>query len=138
MLEVAAALIYNEMNEILICQRPEGKNCALLWEFPGGKQEAGETLRECLLRECREELNLELAIEKEITDTIYSYPEFTVHLTFYRAHILSGEPKKQEHNEIRFVQPDDLRLYDFCPADAAVLDLLIQSNREVADHEDEF
>ncbi|MCE5197133.1 MAG: 8-oxo-dGTP diphosphatase MutT [Negativicutes bacterium] len=128
MLEVAAALIYNEMNEILICQRPEGKNCALLWEFPGGKQEAGETLRECLLRECHEELAIELAIEKEITDTTYSYPAFTVHLTFYRAHILSGEPKKQEHNEIRFVRLGDLRQYDFCPADAAILALLMQES----------
>lgn len=130
MLEVAAALIYNVKGEILICQRPEGKNCALLWEFPGGKQEPGEALTDCLIRECREELNIELAIEKEITETTYPYPAFTVHLTFYQAKIISGEPEKKEHNDLRFVRVHDLPEYAFCPADAAIIGMLMQKNRE--------
>ena len=130
MLEVAAALIYNVKGEILICQRPEGKNCALLWEFPGGKQEPGETLTECLIRECREELNIELALEKEITDTTYCYPDFMVHLTFYQAHSSSGEPERQEHQDIRFIPVSDLIQYAFCPADAAILGIIIRKSRE--------
>lgn len=131
MLEVAAALIYNVKGEILICQRPEGKNCALLWEFPGGKQESGEALTDCLIRECREELNIELAIEKEITETTYQYPAFTVHLTFYQAKIISGEPEKKEHLDLRFVRVHDLPEYIFCPADAAIIGMLMQKSREV-------
>ena len=56
MILVSAAIIRNTAGEILICQRGAGGSCAFLWEFPGGKQEAGETAADCLVRECREEL----------------------------------------------------------------------------------
>ncbi len=62
MIEVTAALIWNK-NRFLICQRPSHKARGLLWEFPGGKLEEGETLQECLVRECREELGVTLSVE---------------------------------------------------------------------------
>ena len=62
MILVSAAIIRNTAGEILICQRGAGGSCAFLWEFPGGKQEAGETAADCLVRECREELGIEIDI----------------------------------------------------------------------------
>ena len=66
MVEVAAALLFFG-NEILICQRPKNKGNALLWEFPGGKLEPGETPEECLIRECREELGITISVFEQYT-----------------------------------------------------------------------
>ena len=70
MILVSAAIIRNTAGEILICQRGAGGSCAFLWEFPGGKQEAGEKAADCLVRECREELGIEilwLCLSKPVT-----------------------------------------------------------------------
>ena len=70
MIEVTAAIIRNKQGELLICQRPHHKNCSLLWEFPEGKQEPGESLEECLVRECREELSIGIFVDDKFADTI--------------------------------------------------------------------
>ena len=62
MTEVAAVILTDEQDKILICRRGAGGNCAYLWEFPGGKREAGESLAACAVRECREELNIEVEL----------------------------------------------------------------------------
>ena len=69
-LEVTAAII-RQNGKILICQRPAEKNCGLLWEFPGGKIEGGETGEQCIVRECQEELGVTLSVERELTDITY-------------------------------------------------------------------
>ena len=70
MLEVTAAII-RQNGKVLICQRPANKNCGLLWEFPGGEIEAGETGEECIVRECQEELGVILRVEREYTDIAF-------------------------------------------------------------------
>lgn len=83
MILVSAAIIRNTAGEILICQRGAGGSCAFLWEFPGGKQEAGETAADCLVRECREELGIEIDIVALLEQTSYTYPDNKIGLSFF-------------------------------------------------------
>ena len=78
MLEVAAAIIRKD-EKIIICQRPANKDLGLLWEFPGGKIEAGETGEQAVIRECREELGVTLKINSFFMDVTHEYPNRTVH-----------------------------------------------------------
>ena len=123
MIEVVAALIRDE-NRVLLCRRPEGKAQGSKWEFPGGKIEPGETGEEALWRECREELDVTLAVGLALADVVQEYPEKSIHLTLYEARIASGAPRRLEHSEIRWVSPEQLYEYDLCPADAQLIDRL--------------
>lgn len=125
MVEVAAALIRKD-NKFLICQRPAHKGNALLWEFVGGKAEKGETLRDALIRECREELDVTVSVVDEFIDVMHQYPDIKVHLTVFNAEIASGTPKLLEHNDIRWIIPDEIPNYDFCKADDVVLQKIIE------------
>ena len=120
MIEVTAAIV-NRSGKIMICQRPADKACGLLWEFPGGKIESGETGEQCIVRECQEELGITLAVKRKVTDVIYEYPNRVVHLYFYLCDIVEGEPLKKEHNDIAWITPDEIPNYEFCPADAKML-----------------
>jgi len=121
---VTAAILRNEFEEILICQRPEHKSCPLLWEFPGGKLETGETLQECLKRECQEELDIVIEVGEEASVTVYDYPTFSVEIHFFYAILLEGQPISKEHNQILFVKPEEMNLYEFCPADVELVQKL--------------
>ena len=79
MLEVTAAIICKD-GKFLICQRPKGKNCELLWEFPGGKIEPKETAEACIIREIQEELDVTLRVLRKFTDVIYEYIRSFMHL----------------------------------------------------------
>lgn len=120
MIEVVAALIWDG-EKFLICQRPKNKARALLWEFVGGKVEAGESKEEALVRECKEELDITLSVGKEFMTVTHEYTDITVNLTLFNATILEGEPKKLEHNDIRWITPQEIPLYEFCPADVEIL-----------------
>lgn len=120
MTEVVAALIWDG-NKFMICQRPAHKARGLLWEFVGGKVEPGETKPQALIRECREELAIELSVGDIFMDVLHEYPDLTVHLTLFHASIAQGEPQKLEHNDIRWITVSDIPDYDFCPADEEIL-----------------
>ncbi|NLW70727.1 MAG: (deoxy)nucleoside triphosphate pyrophosphohydrolase [Eubacteriaceae bacterium] len=120
MTEVVAALIWDK-NRFLICQRPENKARALLWEFVGGKVEAGETKREALIRECREELDITVAPGDIFTDVVHTYPDISVHLTLFNCTIEAGVPKLLEHNALKWITPEEISEYEFCPADREIL-----------------
>ena len=120
MIEVTAAIIRKE-GKFLICQRPKGKNCELLWEFPGGKIERGETGEQCIVREIQEELGVTLRVLRKLTDVAYEYPDRTVHLHFYVTEIESGELIRKEHNAFAWITKADIPNYQFCPADAKML-----------------
>lgn len=124
MTEVAAALIWRE-NRFMICQRPAHKARGLLWEFVGGKVEPGETREQALVRECREELAVTVAVGPVFVEVVHEYPDLTVHLTLFHAAIAAGEVKMLEHNDIRWIRPAELADYDFCPADAAILQKIL-------------
>ena len=125
MTEVVAALIW-EGERFLACQRPAHKARGLLWEFVGGKVEPGETREEALVRECREELGITLEVGEVFMEVEHHYPDLTVHLTLFQASIPSGEPKKLEHNDIRWITVDEIDHYAFCPADEEILERLKQ------------
>lgn len=118
--EVVAALI-RDGNRFLICQRPPHKARGLLWEFVGGKVEPGETGEQALIRECREELDVAVSVGGVFMEVTHVYPDLTVHLTLFHAAIVSGEPKLLEHCEIRWITPDEIPQYPFCPADEEIL-----------------
>lgn len=126
MVDVAAAIIQQDRH-ILICQRPEDKSNALLWEFPGGKREPGETLTDCLVRECREELAVTVEVGRMLAETTHAYPDITVHLTFFEARIVSGTLTRREHADLRWVTPEDIPAYLFCPADTPLLETLTKT-----------
>lgn len=118
--EVVAALIY-EGERFMICQRPAHKARGLLWEFVGGKIEPGETGEKALRRECMEELAVEVSVGEVYMELVHEYPDLTVHLTLYRAAIVSGTPQLLEHNELRYILPSEIPDFDFCPADEEIL-----------------
>lgn len=126
MIEVVAALIRND-GKFMICQRPENKSRPLLWEFPGGKVEAGETKEEALVRECKEELDIELAVGEIFAESTFVYPDISVHLTLLEARIVSGEPKLLEHRDIRWITPEEAHLFEFSPADVPFVEKLVKS-----------
>ena len=125
MTEVVAALIW-QGEKFMICQRPAHKARGLLWEFVGGKVEAGETPQEALIRECREEIGVLLSVGDVFMDVTHEYPDLTVHLTLFHATVTEGEPQMLEHNDIQWITPEEIPNYDFCPADVEILDRIMQ------------
>ena len=121
MTEVVAALIW-QGDRFMICQRPAHKGSGLLWEFVGGKVEAGETKEMALIRECREELDVVISVGDAFMEVIHEYPDITVHLTLFHATIVKGTPKMLEHNDIRWITPAEIPSYEFSPADSEILE----------------
>ena len=119
--QVVAALIWQE-DRFLICQRPAHKTRGLLWEFVGGKVERSETKAQALIRECREELDIELEVGPLFMQVLHEYPDMTVDLSLFHATIRQGEPKMLEHNDIRWITPSQIPQYAFCPADVEILE----------------
>ena len=123
MTQVVAALIW-ENEKFMICQRPAHKARGLLWEFVGGKVEPGETKAAALVRECREELAITVAVGEPFTEVLHEYPDLTIHLTLFHCTIAQGVPQLLEHKALRWITPGEIPQYDFCPADEEILKLL--------------
>ena len=128
-IEVVAALI-ERGGKFLACQRPAHKARGLLWEFPGGKVEPGETRAQAIVRECREELGLSLACLGEVMDVTHEYPDLTVHLTLM--HCRAGDEPLQllEHADARYVTLDEAERLAYCPADQAFLQEIRRREKE--------
>lgn len=120
-LEVVAACI-EQSGRFLLCRRPEGKNCGGMWEFVGGKIEPGETGEQALIRECREELGIELSVGRKLAETVHTYPAYDVHLTLYASRIERGEPVLYEHTDARWVDFEQAARMELCPADRELLE----------------
>ena len=125
MTEVVAALIW-EGERFLAARRPAHKARGLLWEFVGGKVEPGESKEAALIRECREELDIELRVGDVYMDVTHVYPDLTVHLTLFHASIAAGTPQLLEHCELRWITPAEIDELEFCPADVEILAKLRQ------------
>ena len=123
MVDVVAALVWRG-DRFMICQRPAGKKRGLLWEFPGGKLEPGETREQALVRECREELDISVRPESVFTEVTHTYPDIAIRLTLFNTSITAGEPRLLEHNDLRWITPREIPGYDFCPADEDILRLI--------------
>jgi 8-oxo-dGTP diphosphatase len=122
-IDVSAALIF-EQGRILITRRRTGSHLGGLWEFPGGKREANETFEQCLIREIREELDIEIAVGNLFEEITHAYPEKTVHLKFFVCRKLSGQLKARDCAAFKWVGKNKLTDYKFPAADAQLLEKL--------------
>jgi 8-oxo-dGTP diphosphatase len=122
-IEVAAGLVFRQ-GKLLITQRLEGVHLAGLWEFPGGKREPGESFEDCLTRELREELAIEVAVGELVENLTHDYPEKKVSLRFYRCRWRSHEPQALGCAAFAWVTLEELNSYTFPAADARLLERL--------------
>lgn len=111
--QVATGIIYNDNNEILISKRQAGKHLAGLWEFPGGKIEAGETVVDALKRELHEEINIEVITAASLAQVEYTYPEQHVVLLVWEVTKFAGNAIGKEGQEIKWVAKSELSNYPF-------------------------
>lgn len=126
---VGTAIIFNEKNEILIGQRPEGKDLAGLWEFPGGKKEEGETIKECIVREIREELDVECEVGEFLLEVVKEYRHGEFKLEVYKSRIKDASSMKAlVHQDLKWVGVSELDNYEFPPADIDIIKYLKEKN----------
>jgi len=122
--DVAAALIQDAEGRYLITQRRRGSHLEGLWEFPGGKRDAGEELEACLARELTEELGARFTVGDKVDTIHWEYPDRTVVLHFYRCRLESGAIEPQESQAMAWVRARELGRYDFPPADRKLIERL--------------
>lgn len=121
--EVAAAWIERN-GRVLLTKRRSTDEQGGLWEFPGGGREEGEDLASCLVRELREELGVEAAVEEELAEVFHEYASAVVHLHLFRTRIVRGEPKTLGCAEVRWVPFSELPRLSLAPADRRLLQQL--------------
>ena len=125
---VGTAIIFNDDGQILIGQRPEGKDLAGLWEFPGGKLEYGETVEQCIMREIKEELNVDCEVQDFLLDVVKGYKHGVFKLSVFKARIKNEKKLKAlEHQAIKWVGINELNDYEFPPADVEIIEFLIKN-----------
>lgn len=125
--EVVAALIWNG-DKFMICQRPANKKRGLLWEFVGGKVEKDESKIQALIRECKEELNIDIEVDNEFISVKHTYPDIIINLTVFNSKIINGNPTLLEHNDLKWITKEEISNYKFCPADEVVLEKIKNGN----------
>jgi len=128
MLIVTAALIVDE-DKILITQRKKGKKGGLLWEFPGGKLEEGESPEECIVREIKEELNIDIEVIDIFDVVFHRYTEFNLLMLVYRCSFKGGEITAKEVEDFRWVSAFELKEYNFLEADIGVVEKIIAKKK---------
>ena len=109
----------------LVTRRQKGVHLEGFWEFPGGKCDRDEPLKECLARELFEELDVPSRVGEELFTTTHAYPDRSVELHFFRCELL-GEPRAALGQEMRWVRREDLAALEFPPADAELIRILTQ------------
>jgi 8-oxo-dGTP diphosphatase len=118
-IEVVAAIIKNH-NKILTTRRGYG-DFENMWEFPGGKMEPGETQEEALIREIKEELELDISLEKYLTTVDYDYPNFHLTMHCFICTIVGGELQLNAHNDAKWITLEELEELKWVPADILVV-----------------
>ena len=126
LIEVSAGLVFRD-GKLLITQRHADAHLGGLWEFPGGKREPGEPFEECLIRELREELGIEIIVGELLESLTHDYPEKSVHLKFFRCKWKQGEPQTLGCADFRWIGPAELDQYKFPAADERLLEVLKSS-----------
>ena len=120
---VVTAAVIRRGDEFFVTRRQRGVHLEGMWEFPGGKCDAGEPLEACLRREIREELDTDVRVGSELLVCAHTYPERTVELHFFAAELL-GDPRPMLGQEMRWVARGELRSLQFPPADDELIELL--------------
>ena len=121
--DVTAGLIWKE-GKLLIATRPKGTHLEGLWEFPGGKQEEGENLKECLKREIEEELGIEVMVDELFLTVDHEYPDKRISLHVFNCAWLKGEPVPLQRQETRWITLTELSKFTFPPPDVQVIEAL--------------
>lgn len=122
-IEVAAGLVFRA-GKLLITQRPAASHLGGLWEFPGGKREPDETFEECLHRELKEELGIEVEVNELVETVSHDYSEKSVTLNFYRCSWKANEPQTLGCPAFQWVAPEELSEYQFPDADVKLVEML--------------
>ena len=125
--QITAAVIERD-GKMLIARRRRGRTLGGKWEFPGGKIEPGETPKECLKREIKEEFDIESEVGDFLISSKFTYCFVPIELLAYRVKHSSGDFKMNDHEEIRWVRLSELKLYDFLPADRLIVEMLSHGN----------
>lgn len=123
LITVAVAVICRG-EQVLIAKRPSHVHCGDLWEFPGGKVEASESIFSALQRECQEELGISVLEASALTQIIHHYPEKSVQLEVQRVHAFEGEPEGREGQVVQWVSLSDLAQYEFPSANQEIINAL--------------
>ena len=126
-IEVSAALIFRD-GKLLITQRHARSHLGGLWEFPGGKREAGETFEQCLVREIREELGVEISVGEIFEEISHDYSEKSVCLKFFICKIISGEPQPLDCTAVKWIGKEGLNTHEFPAADARLIERLSRAD----------
>lgn len=125
MITVVCAIIIKD-GKILITQRSEFMSLPLKWEFPGGKLEDYESPEECLRRELKEELNINIHVLEKLVENNHDYKDISITLIPYLARINSGNINLSEHNDFKFVTKDEIINFDFAEADVPIIHQIIK------------
>ncbi|WP_243361126.1 (deoxy)nucleoside triphosphate pyrophosphohydrolase [Fundidesulfovibrio terrae] len=128
MIHVVAGIIWSD-GRYLGVKRPEGKSHAGLWEFPGGKVEPGEDAPRAMVRELREELDIEVSSVEFWREKIHEYPGFTVRLSFFHIRDFKGVPRPMEGQGLRWVTPAEAEHLPFLEADRDIVTELLAHPR---------
>ena len=126
---VTGAIIQND-NNFLIGRRGKDEKSAGMWEFPGGKLEEGESPKECIKRELKEELNIDAEIGELFSSYTYNYPHVSYELFFFKVNSFFGEPVKSVHDKLKWEKLKNFYKYDFLPGDGPLIDKLISENNK--------
>ncbi len=121
--DIAAAVVWHNAS-VLIAKRPPRGLLGGLWEFPGGKRQSGESLEDCLVREVREELGIEVEVGPLLTTVEHAYTHFRITLHAYDCRYVSGEPRCMGCTEWKWVAPQDLADYAFPAANHAIINIV--------------
>ena len=122
-IDVSAALIFHD-GKLLITRRHSDAHLGGLWEFPGGKRKPDETFEQCLVREIREELGVEISVGKLFESVTHAYPEKTVRLKFFVCRLERGEPRRLGCAAFKWISAAELDHYQFPAADTKLLEKL--------------
>jgi 8-oxo-dGTP diphosphatase len=127
LLLIAACALVDADGRVLLAQRPEGKQLAGLWEFPGGKVEPGETPEQCIIRELHEEIGIETEIPclAPLTFASHSYDDFHLLMPLFVCRRFRGIAQPREGQALKWVRPKQMRDYPMPPADAPLIPFLI-------------
>ncbi|MHB1393322.1 MAG: (deoxy)nucleoside triphosphate pyrophosphohydrolase [Clostridia bacterium] len=123
----AAAMVRS--GKVLIAQRQSGSHMEYRWEFPGGKLEPDEAPEECIIREIKEELDIEIEVIDIYKVVKFKYEEKDILLLCYLCKILKGEGKTLECNDFKWVGRDEIGGFDFVPADLPIVEKLMRDER---------
>lgn len=125
MLHVTCAIILFK-NKILVTQRSEYMKLPLKWEFPGGKLEKGENEEHCIVREIKEELNINISPLKKLSNSIHDYGSFKINLIPFIAEYISGEIELSEHKAYKLLDKNELLSLDWAEADLPIVEELLK------------